>query len=377
MALLGGLVLPAPSTAGASGPTGRASEVLAVRWLAAQIGPEGYAESPYAPGAPDPDSTRDIAFALAATGLDQTTFDRAFAWLVANIEDVIAGDGADSPGDIGWLLLLVAAVGGDPTDLGGINLLDRLAATLDGFEPGLYGSTDPTFDGVFRQAVALIGLVAAGATPPQAAIDWLLAQQCEPGAGDPQADGGFGAYRDPADPCVAPDPANYAGPDTDSTSLAVLALTSLGLADPVAPAIDFLATTQDAGGGFAWYAGSEPVPNSTGLAIGAILAAGEDPTTERWVTPAGNPVTWIVDRQLPCGDPDAGAFTSIYSEGGPDQFATRQAVIGVALGSLPLDPRLFEEIGDPCAAPGVPGGDGPTGPAGAAEVAETTPHFTG
>ena len=48
---------------------------------------------------------------------------------------------------------------------------------------GLYGSTDPTYDGVFRQSLAILGLHAAGKTPDPTAINWLLDQQC--------ADGGF------------------------------------------------------------------------------------------------------------------------------------------------------------------------------------------
>ena len=51
---------------------------------------------------------------------------------------------------------------------------------------GLYGSSDPTYDGVFRQSLAILGLHAAGQTPDPTAIDWLLDQQC--------ADGGFSSY---------------------------------------------------------------------------------------------------------------------------------------------------------------------------------------
>jgi hypothetical protein len=366
----------------AKGPGGEASAVLAAQWLASQLGPDGAAESTFAPGAPDPDSTRDIAVALAATGVDEDAFNAAYGWLRANIETVIAGDGdGDSAGDIGWMLLLVGAAGDDPANVGGVNLLARLAATLDALEPGLYGGTDPTFDGVFRQSVALLGLIAVGVAPPDDAVAWLTSQQCTPGNGAPAADGGFTAYRDPAVPCTAPDAATYSGPDTDSTALAIQALTAVGATPGIAAALDFLAATQDASGGFGWYAGSDAVPNSTGLAIAAIVAAGEDPTGGRWASGGTDPVTWLVDQQLPCGDDDAGAFTSIYSDGAADQFATRQAVLGVALMKLPLAELNFGVVAEPCATPEAPGDPGtpatPDTAATAPEPAHASPRFTG
>jgi hypothetical protein len=379
VALVASLIWLTPTTATAGGPGGEASAVLAAQWLASQIGPGGYAESPWAPGVADPDSTRDVAVALAASGVDEPTFNAAMGWLRANAETVIAGDGADSPGDIGWLLVLTGATGGDPTNFGGVNLLTRLAGTLDDFEPGLYGTTDPTFDGVFRQSVAILGLVAVGVAPPAAALDWLTGQQCEPGAGDPAADGGFAAYRDPAVPCTAPDALTYTGPDTDATSLAIKALLSAGVTAGVDDALDFLAGTRDPSGGFGWYAGSDPVPNSTGLAIAAIVTAGEDPGSGRWASGGTDPVTWLVAQQLPCGDPDAGAFTSIYSDGGADQFATRQAVLGVALVRLPIAELNFGPVTDPCATPGPisdTGSNDGTAPFGESPVV-AAPRFTG
>ncbi len=52
---------------------------------------------------------------------------------------------------------------------------------------GLFGAQDPTYDGVYRQSLAILGLVATGHLPDTPAVDWLLAQQC--------SDGAFTAYR--------------------------------------------------------------------------------------------------------------------------------------------------------------------------------------
>ncbi len=61
-----------------------------------------------------------------------------------------------------------------------------------------------------------------------------------------------------------------------------------------------------------------------------------------------DPVTWLASQQIPCDEADAGALTSIYSDGGPDQFATRQGVYGLALVSFPLQPVTFETDTAPC-----------------------------
>ena len=82
---------------------------------------------------------------------------------------------------------------------------------------GLFGSADPTYDGVFRQSLSLLAFVAAGQTPPSDAVTWLLEQQC--------ADGGFEPFRaDVAVACTASDPVNYTGEDTNSSGLAAAAL---------------------------------------------------------------------------------------------------------------------------------------------------------
>jgi hypothetical protein len=89
-------------------------------------------------------------------------------------------------------------------------------------------------------------------------------------------------------------------------------------------------------------------------------------------------IAWLEDQQLGCDSPDAGAFTSSYSDGAADQFATRQAVLGVAGVTLPLNNTGWSASGDPCEQPDPGPGPGP-GPAPSPTPISTpaTPKFTG
>ena len=88
----------------------------------------------------------------------------------------------------------------------------------------LFGAADPSFDGVYRQGLAITGLRAVKARVPASAVMWLAGQQCP--------NGGFQAYlAKTSAPCDAPGPATYSGPDSNSTALAAMALL-LGFAAP-------------------------------------------------------------------------------------------------------------------------------------------------
>jgi hypothetical protein len=359
--------------AGASGSPPSDPTVIGARWLADQLTPDGYVEGLFAPG-PDSDATRDVAFTLAATGLERGAFDSALAWLTANVEDVIAPDGEpEEAGTMGYLIMLAIAVGDDPRDFGGVDLIARLEATYGTYEDGLYGPEDPTFDGVLRQSLALLAFRAAGVAPWPEAIIWLQNQQCDAGASDPASVGGFPAYRDPSEPCPAPSVSTYSGAETDATAVALQYLAGEGLPG-ASEAATFLLGVQSAGGGFPWYVGDADSPNSTALAIGGLRAAGEQGAADA-------AIAWLVDQQLGCDTPDptaVGAFTSNFSDGGPDQFATRQAVLGVAGVTLPLRPTVWETTTSTCATePTTP----TTAPAPTTttspSAAPVTPRYTG
>ena len=94
------------------------------------------------------------------------------------------------------------------------------APAAQGDDAGLYGAQDPTFDGVYRQGLAITGLVAVDRSVPKAAVDWLLDQQYRQVHPYTNADPGGWAWTDL--PGGVPD-----ADDTPGALLAVLQLLPL------------------------------------------------------------------------------------------------------------------------------------------------------
>lgn len=310
----------------------------AALWLASTFTSDGWIAGPG--GDPAVGKTVTAALALATAGVSGDVFTDAVTWIEDHVNDYVEVGGSDSPGSLGYLLLLADVAGSDPTNFGGHNLITRLNATLDAREPGLFGAADPTYDGIFRQSLAILGLEAAGVTPPATAVSWLKDQQCDSPV---EAKGGWQAYRaDTSVPCSLPDPMMYSGPDSNSTALAVQALAYLSVAPPLDPvitdAMSFFAGAQDANGGFGYIAGGSTDPNSTALVIQAIYAAGGNPSDSAWIAPDGDPISSLLSWQIGCDGPagDRGAFTSPFSDGAPDSIATIQAIWGASGHAFPL-----------------------------------------
>lgn len=189
--------------------------------------------------------------------------------------------------------------------------------------PGLYGSADPKFDGVFRQSLAFLAQHATGVTPARPAIDWLAGQQC--------ADGGFPGYRaDTGKPC---DTAKDEFPD--QTAAAVQALAAVGgRGEQVEKGLAWLKGHQNGDGGWGMTPGAESNANSTAAAVGAFAAAGQDPAKVR-SKDGKSPYDALLTFQLGCDAPDGdrGAFAWAPQKGklNADNFASAAATTG-ALG---------------------------------------------
>lgn len=336
--------------AGAAPPTSDPSTAAAygARWIARQVSAGG--ALPDFGGDPAVGPTVGGALALAAARVEGETFERMLHFIETGAESYISSSGDDSPGAIGYLLLLSAAAGEDPTSFAGIDLVSRLGETLGDFAPGLYGAADPTYDGVIRQSLAILGLVANGYTPPEEAIDWLLDQQCPAGSAAGTV-GAWQAYRaDTSEPCQAPDPGTFSGPDTNSTAFAFQALVAAG-ESPAHDVLDLLASWQQPDGGFEFLLGAGVDPNSTALVVQAIVAGGEDPAAGRWVQPGGSAMSSLLAWQLGCDQAasDQGAFASPFSDGAPDLLATTQAVWGASGQAFPFaGPVVFGPSPEPC-----------------------------
>jgi hypothetical protein len=372
-----------PPPAGAASPTtdGPTAAGYAAGWLAAKVTAEGFV--PNALGDPSPADTLGTSLALVTAGVEPAAFARTVGWLAANV-DAVTGTGADVlPGSVGELLVVIDSAGEDPTDFGGVDLIARLGDSLGAFEPGLYGAGDPTYDGVYRQSLSVIGLVAAGEAVPQAAVDWLEDQQC--GGSDPTIRGGWEAYRHLADACTAGSTVTFDGVDSNSTALAASALSALGL-EPAFDPIDWFAAVQNSTGGWGYLQGLDDDPNSTSVVIQAITALGADAAGPAFTQAGGSPLPALLGFQLGCdADPaDQGAFTYPGSDDAPNLLATEQAVWGAMPRTFPLGTVAMGAAPVPCQAPTEPttsttngSGSNRSDAAPAADAVATTASFTG
>ncbi|MCB1256098.1 MAG: hypothetical protein KDB26_03285 [Microthrixaceae bacterium] len=321
--------------AGATPSAADAAAADGAAWLGAQLDANVPLELF---GSTDWGVTVESATALAAVDSTDPRINKVWTAIVNNREDVVASGGADVPGALAKVILLAHSLGLDPRAVGtgeGADLVQRLADTLQ--DSGLYGTQFPNYDGVYRQGLAISALVAAGETPDPSAIQWMIDQQCT-------NDGFVGAYMsyraDTSADCFD-DAANWQGADTNAAALAITALTAAGGDNPasqaaVAGALDWLASKQDANGGWASNSWSPVDPNSTGVIIQALIAAGQL-DADRFNSGEGTPQQVLAGFQITTADgneEDLGAFKFPGVGDGPNLLATVQAV--PALASAPL-----------------------------------------
>ena len=347
VALLLATVVPAMAPSGAAPPTTDPETAggYAAGWLAGQLD----AAIPLVNfWSGDWGVTLDAAISLAATETGGAQLDAVWAALVAQRDTVIDPFASgDQPGRLARIILLAHALGEDPTNVGsapGNDLVARLLATRTtaGADAGLFGDpavVSPTYDGAFRQGYSIAALVAVGAAVPADAWQWLVNQQCDDGAWMP-----YRAEQAPGVlvPCAF-DGALFVGPDTNSTAAAINGLVAAGQgAASVTDGADWLATVQNADGGWGLYAGDVSEPSSTALSWQALVGAGlgSDPA---YLSKSATPLATLLSFQLGCSAPeeDRGALTYPGSNDAPNAFSTAQAVpalAGVPLVFGPVDP---------------------------------------
>ncbi len=303
-------------------------------WLASQFNSEGYIPSTTSPSTADLSSTANAILALASTGIDPSVAQNALTYMEGNVDAYVTEDGADGPAQLGLLILDAHALGVDPTSFGGTNLVSRLLATeqTSGADAGLFGTEDQVNDysaGVYQQGLALAALAGAGQTsgsPVSAADSWLHGQQCP--------DGGWTSYENVDNPCNG-SPADYEGPDTNSTALAIEGLSAqgaLGNSD-ANKALKFITRAQDSDGGWGYEPNTASTPgstdpDSTALVLQAILPLGKSPTEKAFDHKSANPVTVLDSFQITSGS-GSGAF-AYPGITGPNTLATYQAVPALA-----------------------------------------------
>ncbi|MGW1047814.1 prenyltransferase/squalene oxidase repeat-containing protein [Streptomyces sp. NPDC002521] len=185
---------------------------------------------------------------------------------------------------------------------------------------GLYGTSDPANDGVWRQSLTLIAQRTLGYRPAAQAVDWLAGQQC--------ANGAFAAFR--ADPAKACD--SKVTVDTNNTAAAVQALKAAGGHDDAAgKAVAWLKSVQNKDGGWGYLPGGASDTNSTSAVVGALAATGADPASVR--TSGKSPYDLLAAWSIPC-DQDGGGALAYQPDKKGTLVANADATAAGVLGAL-------------------------------------------
>ena len=256
-------------------------------------------------------ATIDALFAVTATGGNPHNWSSVEGGpsMVDYLVDQAGTYAAESTATAAKLTLAAISAEVNPGAFGGLDLPAILVASYDA-GTGLYGL------GLTDQMWAMMAVAALGQVVPQAAANWLMAQQ--------QADGGFDAWG--------------SGADTHTTSLAIEAMVAAG--QPVSctvviSGLGYLKSQQSPTGGFPASLASGPDANasSTAYSMQALLAARENPLGARWAMTDTNPLGDLLSFQLP-----SGAF-EWQSGAGADVLATVQSITALTGRALPLRGR--------------------------------------
>jgi len=260
-------------------------------------------------GEPDAGVTIDAVLAIASVpNPDQAALGAAAGFLIEHgLEYAAIG-----PGQASKLAMAAVALGQDPAQFG---LIDTI---LGAMPTGAEGESGFCGFGPFDHALCLLALVAADAELPAGSLDALITAQLE--------DGGWGWDANP----------ETAASDSNTTAFVIQALIAAGVdaTDPVIQnALGYLTTVIDPEqGGFAYddNFGLIADANSTGAVIQALIAAGEDPSSDEW----GRATDALAGFQNA-----SGAFA--YQHEFPDDnlFATVQAIPAMAGAALPIIPE--------------------------------------
>jgi len=348
------LVAVAPlSSAGAAGQrtapinAGQLPQLTAARqaaqWLAGQFTAQGYI--PTSPGSNQANfsATAQSLLALSAANVDLPLAQSALGYLQSNVDPYVTTAGADGPGQLALLVLDAASLGANPHSFGGTDLVARLLATqqTSGPDAGLFGTATQAADfsaGGYQQGLALAALAAAGVrntSQVSSAIRWLVAEQCP--------DGGWTTPDNANNPCTGV-PADFAGPDTNSTALAMEGLAAQGAVTPAvsAGALAFLGTGQDADGGWSLFPNTSATPatsdpDSTALVIQSLIAIGVPPTNPVFTKGSADPVSALLSFQLTSGT-GTGAFFFPPAPSPANTIATYQAIPALAGLTFPFGP---------------------------------------
>ncbi|MEQ6902340.1 hypothetical protein [Nocardioides sp. YIM 152588] len=261
----------AETTAAAVTDAGEAAAGAAATWFAGQLTDGVLVNEEYA--SPDYGGTVDAIYSLEEVGGHDEDVAAMTEAVYAHAQEYAAPGEDIWAGNAGKLVALAADNGDDPTDVGGFDALGTLLDRTDDSGRTSDESSYGDFANSLGQAWAVRGLAGAGVEEADAALDFLLLQQCsdgffrqnfsKPKAKDQSCDGDGGSA------------------SVDATALAVLLLDDLAaddeeLAGALDGAVAYLVGAQQEDGAFEGSAELPANANSTGLAARALALAGED-----------------------------------------------------------------------------------------------------
>ena len=265
---------------------------------------------PSSPGSYGPSEM--FAISAAAAGYDPNSLRAGKGPSVMDYLATNVVDASSTAGKAGELIQAVVAAGRDPHAFAGVDLVSRLQNFFGTSISGGYGDGQ-----AFNQALAIQGLVAAGATVPATALTYVVKAQ--------NSDGGWDYLNIHNDP----NPLDFATSDTNSTAMSLMALDSAGNHSRDSSARAWLHTQQNTDGGFPYQAGSGSDPDSTALVLQAIVATGADPGGATWTKSGHTPLQELIATQGATG-----GYT-FPGNAAPDAFTTSQVPLGLLLEPLP------------------------------------------
>lgn len=246
-------------------------------WLGTQLTNGQYYKSPYT-GQADVGNTANVLIGLVAGG-NHIAATSANGWLRQNVSK------ATSAGQIATLAIAAEAMGQDPANYGGHDLIAELTGAVQKGDGSL---GDP-----YSDALAVIALKRASKPVPNDLVTALIKQQNKQGEFFfSSSDGDF------ADP--------------DTTGLAIQALNGVGgedAASALSKAVNWAVTNEKPSGYWDSYS---PV-NTTGLVASALAEQGKD---------VSKAVSWMTGQQLKNG----GLPASLNGKAG-DAYATAQGLL--------------------------------------------------
>lgn len=304
---------------GAAAPLAQGDEALsrALDWIETQQQPDGGYSNGFTSGS-DVGTSADVILAVVSAGRASSFWPAGGPHPADYLEAQLGVNAVSGPGLSAKVAMAALALGRDPRDFGGVDLL---AAIGDGYDPslGLFGG------GTFDSALCVLALSLAGEPLPEGALTGVLATRLE--------DGSF-AFNGDTTPGAG---------DSNTTALVVQALVAAGAMDETGPSIEYFRRAQNADGGWTYQKpsafGEETDANSTALVMMALTSVGEDP--QDW----GEPIGALLALQS-----ESGAFSFLASTPGDNVPATVQAIPALAGVGYP---ELLEAAGE--AAPAAEG----------------------